>query len=56
MYNLAYCFTYGLLKLYVHYDNNVRLIYRCDFSGATILPNITGKRSLMAPTLVGLYF
>ena len=52
VYMLTYCFTYVVLKLYVHHDNNVRLIYHCD-DFYQIQP---GKRSYMAPTLVLLYW
>ena len=47
---LTYCFTHVVLKLYVHHDNNVRLIYHCDIE-QRLLPNTAGKRSYMAPTL-----
>ena len=51
VYMLTYCFTYVALKLYVHHDNNVRLIYHCDIE-QRLLPDTAGKRSYMAPTLV----
>ena len=45
VYMLTYCFTYVVLKLYVHHDNNVRLIYHCDIE-QRLLPNTAGKKEL----------
>ena len=40
---LTYCFDYGVLKLYIHYNNNARLIYRHDLLSLT---NAAGKKEL----------
>ena len=45
IYMLTYCFTYVVLKLYVHHDKNVRLIYHCDIE-QRFLPNTAGKKEL----------
>ena len=45
VYMLTYCFTYVVLKLYVHHDNNVRPIYHCDIE-QRLLPNTAGKKEL----------
>ena len=45
VYMLTYCFTYVVLKLYVHHDNNVRLIYHCGIE-QRLLPNTAGKKEL----------
>ena len=45
VYMLTYCFTYVALKLFVHHDNNVRLIYHCDIE-QRLLPNTAGKKEL----------
>ena len=54
VYMLTYCFTYVVLKLYAHHDNNVRLfiIVTLNNDFYQIQP---GKRSYMAPTLVTKY-
>ena len=45
VYMLTYCFTYVVLKLYVHHDNNIRLIYHSDIE-QRLLPNTAGKKEL----------
>ena len=45
VYMLTYCFTYVVLKLYVHHDNNVRLIYYCDITQRLLL-NTAKKKEL----------
>ena len=45
VYMLTYCFTYVVLKLYAHHDNNVQLIYHCDIE-KRLLPNTARKKEL----------
>ena len=46
MCRLTYCFAHGVLKCYVHYDANVRLVYYCDISCRTNFTKFTQEKEL----------